>query len=1261
MEYNFENLGPDKFQEFCQALLAREYPSAQCFPVGQADGGRDALVRLPGSPTTAFQVKFVRNAMLERNQHQWLASILADEAPKIAQLAARGVTRYIVITNVRGTAGLDVGSMDQASAAMSSLAAGIETQCWWRDDVSRRLDAHPQLRWTYPELLSGADVLKSYIDAFMSEGKERRLAAIKAFLRDQYTTDRQVRFRQVEIQNNLLDLFVDVPMGAPISPNPRHQDLVNGAFATIAAEFPAREIGSREFYTMHEFSADHVFAAHRGDPRSVPAASFFLHPVAQAQVPFAVLEGAPGQGKSTITQYLCQVHRMRLLGDSNSILRIPSHHRAAPLRIPFRIDLRDFATWLGRRDPFAPSDSDTQPPQWQRSLESFMAAQVRHHSGGLEFDVADLHAVARGSAILLVCDGLDEIADISRRKEVIDEIVRGVNRLDTTAVSVQAVVTSRPVAFANAPAFLDERFPHFHLTSLTRAIIDEYCDKWLAARNVQPRDQVAVKDILRDKLSQPHLRDLARNPMQLAILLTLVQQRGASLPDKRTALYDSYIELFFNREAEKSAVVRDHRELLIDIHRYLAWTLHTAAEQGQSSGSITDERLRALLREYLDREGRDIGLVEALFSGLVERVVALVSRVQGTFEFEVQPLREYFAARFLYETAPYSPVGAERHGTKPDRFETIARNFYWLNVTRFYAGCYSKGELPSLVDGLRDLSRSSVYGDIAHPRALTATLLGDWVFFQHQRSVKEAVRVIVEGDGLRYLLSSFGRGEKSLQLSLPDGCGRQELADHCFQLLHSSVPTDYGTALCQVIQGNTPLEERIGRWRESVLAATGPGRFRWLEYGFWLDVLPFVRAPVLQTVLSDRPVSPGRARILANGGQSAFLQAQDETLAPLVDVILNEGGVFSQHRGSLAVIDTFAAVMSTITYGQVFQRGPSNVPFAYILTHNRASAPFVGTEGVPIPSESQFAGPVAHVIDVAMSEWARPVSEWRTSLRPWEQLIEETRRRFGDRWVLYEIACVAAGISAASETCTDASSLFDRSVSLCRRARYARLRSGQPTWWLDQLTRATDTSEKLFGMMLLFSWGSLATINRLLPEIEQFVENLQADEWHRLYWGIRRMRGHLKNKGRSVEGADTRTALPGLLSPRLCVVLALRVREPTSIYNRYLRDYSGTDSKVWSFCQTSAVNLAVVGSDNWDNVLPILRKAYSSGITFHPDAIRWRRGPNPIPAEAASAICRDPSAYSLEILFSAQAVRKTSIGEALQPVASVAAHESWFV
>jgi shikimate kinase len=46
-----------------------------------------------------------------------------------------------------------------------------------------------------------------------------------------------------------------------------------------------------------------------------------------------VLEGAPGQGKSTVTQYVCQVMRMQLLDMADALGALPDNHRHAQVRI----------------------------------------------------------------------------------------------------------------------------------------------------------------------------------------------------------------------------------------------------------------------------------------------------------------------------------------------------------------------------------------------------------------------------------------------------------------------------------------------------------------------------------------------------------------------------------------------------------------------------------------------------------------------------------------------------------------------------------------------------------------------------------------------------------------------------------------------------------------------------------------------------------------------------------------------------------------
>jgi hypothetical protein len=688
MDYPLENLGPERFQEFSQALLMTEHPNVQCFPVAQPDGGRDAVSYVSeqnGGKFIVFQVKFARRPQADTDPHKWLLAIMEEEGPKLQTLIPRGASQFYLITNIPGTAHLDSGAIDRMNSEMAAQQT-IPFNCWWRDDINRRLDNAWALKWVYPELMTGPDFLRAITEAGITEARERRESAIRAFVTQQYKSDDQVRFKQVDLQNNLLDLFIDVPAGLrDHGHDPRQAHLFRGIARTLSLHGPDDE------------EENHPFAGHY-EPRysvrqeEIGAASLLLNPVFQTRMPQVVLEGAPGQGKSTIAQYVCQVHRMKLLKDNNAIAAISEEHRVDAVRLPIKVDLRDFATWLVKKDPFS-SDPKSEPPaNWRRALEPFIAALIGAQSGGTNFTTDDLLAVVRISSVLCVFDGLDEVADITLRQDVVEELVKGIQRLEANAASLQAVVTSRPAAFANSPGMPPDKYPYLHLASLSRALIDQYADRWLKARRVDSKEASEFKRTLKEKLDQLHLRDLARNPMQLAILLSLITTRGTSLPDKRTALYDNYVDLFFNREAEKSSVVREHRDLLIDIHRYLAWLLHSEAERGGASGSIPQDRLQSVLRNYLGKEGYDPAWAEALFAGMVERVVALVSRVEGTFEFEVQPLREYFAARFLYDTAPYSPPGGEQRGTKPDRFDALARNFYWTNVTRFYAGCFSKGE-----------------------------------------------------------------------------------------------------------------------------------------------------------------------------------------------------------------------------------------------------------------------------------------------------------------------------------------------------------------------------------------------------------------------------------------------------------------------------------------------------------------------------------------------------------------------------------------
>ena len=85
---------------------------------------------------------------------------------------------------------------------------------------------------------------------------------------------------------------------------------------------------------------------------------------------------------------------------------------------------------------------------------------------------------------------------------------------------------------ASSPGFPEDDWIHLELRNLKRANIEAYRDKWLAAQGLTAEERGMVTSTLGEKLDQPHLRDLARNPMQLAILLHLIHVQGAALPEK---------------------------------------------------------------------------------------------------------------------------------------------------------------------------------------------------------------------------------------------------------------------------------------------------------------------------------------------------------------------------------------------------------------------------------------------------------------------------------------------------------------------------------------------------------------------------------------------------------------------------------------------------------------------------------------------------------------------------------------------------------
>lgn len=419
--YHYDALGPEKFQEFCQSLIVASFPTAQCLPVAQADGGRDAFVSnrhlygqralTSGNELIIFQVKYIRKPSDSRSERELIEQFVSSEKNKLNRYKSFRSLKYILITNLKGTSHPDSGSIDTLNKVLTD-ALEIESYCWWRDDLDRRLDNAPAVKWSYPELLKATDLLEGLVKGHLGEHEERRRSAVTAYITSQYDDDKELKFKQTDLKSSMIGLFVDLPMRVNIPEYFKYEGM------------PFKHVKARRNSARWSENWIHRNLFLHGHENAPLSANYFLT-TSNSELPDRIiLEGAPGQGKSTVTQFICQVLRIQLLGKMESEVGLSNRYTPTQARIPFRVDLRDLAKWVSGIDPFQPGDrplASTEP----KSLEGFIAAQVRAHSGGHSFDVSDLTAIAKASHLLLALDGFDEVADISSRKSLVSEITKG--------------------------------------------------------------------------------------------------------------------------------------------------------------------------------------------------------------------------------------------------------------------------------------------------------------------------------------------------------------------------------------------------------------------------------------------------------------------------------------------------------------------------------------------------------------------------------------------------------------------------------------------------------------------------------------------------------------------------------------------------------------------------------------------------------------------------------------------------------------------
>ncbi|MFT8897204.1 MAG: hypothetical protein ABF968_09630 [Acetobacter sp.] len=706
MTYDLSQFSPQSFERFIQALAVAVCGGAtQIFGAG-ADGAREATFEGTcriGEETwtgyTVFQAKYRAVEETPASNAEWLMAQMDAEFAKFenSRRALRRPDYYVFASNVRLSAGAvnaegkREGGVDRVSRHLikKATALGIKKAIVWHYDVLvALLDVHAGVRQSYSAWVRVGDVIAQLLDAQSSpELGETFIAHARERLRQA----REIKTRDVGQAIgrvvNLDEVFVDLPV-FKLSTQSMYE----------TAPIYDRNSDEIDFIDIEE--DDNLISLFR--PQTVVAelmqvAADRLLPVIdglddrrrtlrERAVPGRiVLFGGPGQGKSTIGQFLAQLCRARFLEarDENyapettelieAILTCARDEKIVnhgPIRYPFHVELPRFADRLNAVSSTGNS----------LSIIAYMADGVSRDAEE-EVTAKMLGRWLAALPTVIILDGFDEVPPSGNRADVVRAIERLMDELHRLGSDSLVFVTSRPQGYRNELS--EKHWFHWQLGALepVHALHLAHRVAPVLVSEASRRDEVLT--VLEDAAQEPTTAPLMTSPLQVMLLFQLAQTHN-NIPEDRWTLFLRHYETLREREIAKGGmtgdIIRELRQQIDKAHADAGYLLHVRAEHaGSADPHLTLTEFHRLVRNILSHDGFE-GDLDELAQKVVdiatERLVFLRSQTEGQVAFDVRSLQEFMAAMRLTASPEARII---------DRLTPIVGRSHWLHVVRIVA------------------------------------------------------------------------------------------------------------------------------------------------------------------------------------------------------------------------------------------------------------------------------------------------------------------------------------------------------------------------------------------------------------------------------------------------------------------------------------------------------------------------------------------------------------------------------------------------
>jgi hypothetical protein len=634
VSYDLTRLGPTAFKrlavDLCETLLG-ETQDSTLFKIIDTPVRFYIRGRIDWTPKidngqiakwvgiTSFHTVFREEPATEDNNLKWLASSLGDNlALWAAKINPETYPEYlIIVTNVA----IPYNRITELNEGFRRFIIRRklkikDCRLWHYSTLCALLDKYATVRLRYGGYLSAGNVLGN-LDAWHEHQKDGPGNALTTHMAKEMLAQQHVR------------------LGQAGDPNEDKLDL-----AKVGIDLPVQLIGD----TIDKDVGAVDYIVNKGES--------LLNVNLQNEPPHLLLVGGPGQGKSTLTQMVCQCYRIALLRntpltpEARRVLTLTSslfEKRGIPspqnLRWPVRVNLSEYADWLAGNSTnsllkyLAKKISDACP-------QDVAASSLAHWLGSYPW--------------LVILDGMDEVASPALRARVSTGISEFLVDAQQSSADVLLVVTTRPQGYLGEFGGQDYRQLQLRDLSIREALL--YARRVVRVRlGSDPDLEKQVNQRLTEAARAAETSRLMRSPLQVTIM-TLLLQRRQRVPADRYQLFHAYFDTIYARESNKPTAearfLEDHRSDIEAIHETVALELQEQAEtMSEHEGSIitTDVYHHAFAR--LTREGNAPEQAKVMASRLVQaatqRLVLLVPQGDNGVGFEVRSLREYLAARAL--------------------------------------------------------------------------------------------------------------------------------------------------------------------------------------------------------------------------------------------------------------------------------------------------------------------------------------------------------------------------------------------------------------------------------------------------------------------------------------------------------------------------------------------------------------------------------------------------------------------------------------